>query len=240
MSSPVVLITGATSGIGAATARALAVDHAVVLVGRRTDRLSALVQELVARGGPGGQGGKAWGITADLTGEGVPRGVVDEAVAKAGRLDALVNNAGVFETAGIGAVTPEHLDRLWRLNVLAPILLTQAALPHLRGARGGTIVQVSSHAAEIPFTGCGGYAASKAALEAWSRSLREELRGTQVRVAIVALGATDTEVWPDGTNFDRTRMCRAEDIAQVIRTAVTLPASASLDRVVVTPPGGAL
>jgi NADP-dependent 3-hydroxy acid dehydrogenase YdfG len=233
-SSPVVLITGATSGIGAATARALSADHAVVLVGRRTERLAALVQEVVA------QGGTAWGITADLTGEGVPRGVVEEALTRAGRLDAVVNNAGCFETAGIGAITPEHLDRLWRLNVLAPILLTQAALPHLRGSRGGTVVQISSHVAEVAFSGCGGYAATKAALEAWSRSLREELRGTGVRVAIVAPGATDTEVWPDGAAWDRTRMCRPEDIAQIIRTAITLPPSASLDRVVVTPPGGAL
>ena len=228
---PVVLITGATSGIGAATARALAADHRLVLVGRRTERLAALVQEF---------GGEAWGITADLAGDGVPRGVVEEAVAKAGRLDAVVNNAGVFETSAIGSLTAEHVERQWRLNTLAPMLLVQAALPHLRGARGGTVVNVSSVAVDAAFTGCGAYAGSKAALEAWSRCLREELRGTNVRVAVVAPGATDTEIWPADAPFDRTRMCRADDVAAVIRAVITLPMSASVDRVVVAPPGGPL
>ena len=226
---PVVLITGATSGIGAATARALAPDHRLVLVGRRTERLAAMVQEFA---------GRAWGITADLTGDGVPRGVVEEAISKAGRLDAVINNAGIFETAAIGSLDAEHVTRLWRLNVLAPMMLTQAALPHLRGARGGPVVNLSSVAAEANFTGCGAYAASKAAIEAWSRCLREELRGTNVRVAVVAPGATDSEIWPADFPIERTRMCRAEDVAQVIRTVITLPPSASIDRVVVAPPGG--
>lgn len=231
MAHSTVLITGATSGIGAATARALAADHRLVLIGRRTERLAALVHEL---------GGAAWGITADLTGESVPRRVIEEAISKAGRLDAIVNNAGIYATAAIGALTPEHVEQQWRLNVLVPMLLTQAALPHLRGARGGTIINISSVAAEASFTGCGAYAASKAALEAWSRCLREELRGTNVRVTVVAPGATDTEVWPADAPHDRTRMCRAEDVAQVIRAAIVLPMTASIDRVTVAPPSGPL
>ena len=231
MTLPTILITGATSGIGAATARLLAPDYRLVLVGRRTERLAALVHEL---------GGAAWGITADLTGESVPRRVIEEALSKSGRLDAIVNNAGIFQTAAIGALTPEHVEQQWRLNVLVPMLLTQAALPHLRGARGGTIINVSSVAAEASFTGCGAYTASKAALEAWSRCLREELRGTNVRVTVVAPGATDTEIWPVDSTHDRTRMCRAEDVAQVIRAAIVLPMSASIDRVSVAPPSGPL
>ena len=231
MDKPVVLVTGATSGIGTATARALAPDHRLVLVGRRTERLAALVQEF---------NGQAWGITADLTGSSVPRGVVDEAIAKAGRLDVVINTAGICATAAIGGLTAEHVEAQFRLNLLAPMLLTQAALPHLRGVRGGTIVNVSSVAAEAAFSGCGAYAAAKAGLEAWSRCLREELRGTNVRVSVIAPGATDTDIWPSDSPFDRNRMAKPTDVAAVIRAAVMLPASASLDRALVTPPGGPL
>ena len=229
----VVLLTGASSGIGAATARLLGASCRLVLVARRKDRLAEVVRSVVEAGG------EAHGIVADLAAPGVPAGVVDEAVARCGGIDALVNNAGVFTTAAIGAIGPEHLDELWRINVAAPMLLTQAALPHLRGRRGGRIVNVSSQAADAAFTGCGVYSATKAALEAWSRVLREELRGTNVRVGVVAPGATDTEAWPETAKpADRTRMSRAEDVAQAIRFILDAPATASIDRLLITPPGG--
>lgn len=226
----VILITGATSGIGAAIARALIADHHVVLVGRRRERLASLIAEL---------GERASAIVADLTQEGEPARVVTEIQRVGQRITGLVNNAGVFAMATGEAITAAHAESQWRLNVLAPLLLTQAALPQLR-AGGGTIVNVSSVAVESAFSGCGVYAGTKAALEAWSCSLREELRGSGVRVAIIAPGATDTEIWPSAMPVDRSRMCRAEDVAAVIRLALTLPASANLDRVVVAPPGGAL
>jgi NADP-dependent 3-hydroxy acid dehydrogenase YdfG len=230
----VVIITGASSGIGAATALALAEHVRLVLVARRQDRLLELVQRVHALGG------QAYAIAADLAGPTAPAQVVEKAVAHFGGVDALVNNAGLFETAAIGAINAEHLERLWRLNVQAPMLLAQAVLPHLRGRHGGWIVNVSSVAADAAFTGCGAYAATKAALEAWSRVLREELRGTNVRVGVVAPGATDTEIWPADSPFDRGRMCRASDVAAAIRFMLEAPASASIDRVVVAPPGGAL
>ncbi len=226
----VVLITGASSGIGAATARLLATDHHLVLVGRRRDRLDALVAEL---------GGQAIAIVADLAAEGGPARVVAEVQAAGKRIAGLVNNAGVFALANGDAITATHAEQQWRLNVLAPLLLTQAALPQLR-AGGGTIVNLSSVAVDAAFSGCGVYAGTKAALEAWSRCLREELRGSGVRVTVVAPGATDTDIWPVQMQVDRSRMCRAEDVAAVIRLALTLPTSASIDRVVVTPPGGPL
>ncbi len=226
-------ITGASSGIGAATALALAASHRVVLVARRSDRIAELARRI------GSAGSEALPISADLAKPEAAVSLVAETIERFGRLDVLINNAGVFEVADTAAITPAHLDRLWKLNVQAPMLLVTAALPHL-GGRGGCIVNVSSVAAESVFTGCGAYAATKAALEAWSRVLREELRHARVRVAVVAPGATDTEVWPAGSTFDRTRMCRAEDVAEAIRFVVQQPASASIDRLVVTPPGGAL
>ena len=232
---PTILITGASSGIGAALALRLAgPDHHLVLVARRKERLAEVVQQVHARGG------KAHGICADLADVGAPVRVIDQAIAVAGGLTAIVNNAGIFETAGIGALNAEHLDRLFSINVQAPMLLTQAALPHLRGRPGAMVVNISSIAAESAFSGCGAYAATKAAIEAWSRSLREELRGAHVRVGVVVPGATDTEVWPADSTHDRGRMCRAEDVAEAIAFMLAAPLTASIDRLVVMPPGGPL
>lgn len=228
----VVLITGASSGIGAATARALADGYRLALVGRDRDRLAQVVQKVVA------DGGQAHGIVADLGDAGVPIRVVDQVVERFGCLDVLVNNAGLFAMAGIGAIEADHLDRLWRINVQAPILLTQAALPHLRGRKGGCVVNMSSHAARAAFTGNGGYAASKAALEAWSRVLREELRGTNVRVGVVSPGPTDTPCWPAERKPDPSRLCRPEDVAAAIRAMIEASATASLDFIEIQPPGG--
>ncbi len=228
----VVIISGASSGIGAATALALAEHVRLVLVARRRERLDELAARIRAAGG------QALAIAIDLTAANAPTEVVAQAVAHYGSLDAVVNNAGVFEAAAIGSISPDHLERLWRLNVAAPMLLTQAALVHLRGRNGGWIINISSTAAEAAYTGCGVYAGTKAALEVWSRTLREELRGTNVRVGVVAPGATDTEVWPADSTFDRARMCRAADVAAAVRFMLEAPASASIDRVVVAPPGG--
>ncbi len=229
---PIALITGASSGIGAAAALALAGSHRLILTARRRDRLDALVARIVAAEGA------ATPVACDLAGDdAVPTLVA--AVRAAGRLDLLVNNAGSFTTAETTAFTPAHLDALWRLDLRAPMLLTGALIDDL-AARRGMVINVSSMAADATYAGCGAYSAMKAGLEAWSRVLREELRGRGVRVGVVAPGATDTEAWPSGSTFDRGRMCRAEDVAAAIALMAIMPASASVDRVVVAPPGGAL
>ncbi|HYE06483.1 MAG TPA: SDR family NAD(P)-dependent oxidoreductase [Planctomycetota bacterium] len=229
---PLALITGASSGIGAATALALAGSHRLILTARRRDRLDALVARIIAAGG------SATDVACDLARDGAVPALV-AAVHAAGRLDVLVNNAGVFTTAATGGFTPAHLDELWRLDLRAPMLLTAALLDELAASRG-VVINVSSMAADAAFAGCGAYSAMKAGLEAWSRALREELRASGVRVGVVAPGATDTEAWPSAAGFDRSRMCRAEDVAAAIALMATMPASASIDRVVVAPPGGAL
>jgi NADP-dependent 3-hydroxy acid dehydrogenase YdfG len=229
---PTVLITGASSGIGAATALALSSTWTVVLVARRQERLTTLAQRITA------SGGQAIAIAADLSQPEEPARVVAEAVAQAGRLDALINNAGIFTAAPVDAVDAAHVATMFPLNLRAPMLLASAAIPHLT-VRGGTIINVTSVAADATFPGCAAYAASKAGLEAWSRVAREELRSRGIRVGVIAPGATDSEVWPAETTFDRARMCRAEDIAAAIRVMLEAPASVSIDRLVVTPPGGA-
>lgn len=228
-----VLITGASSGIGAALALALSSDWHVVLVARRTDRLVALAAQI------NGGGGQASIISADITKTGAPLHIVDEAVRLTGRLDALVNNAGVFSVAPVSAINQAYVDAIWSLNVTAPMLLASAAIPHL-AKQGGSIINISSVAVESTFSGCAVYTASKAALEAWSRIAREELRAQRIRVGVVAPGATDTEVWPADNIFDRTRMLSAADVAAAIGAMLNMPAGTSVDRLVVTPAGGAL
>ena len=142
-----VLITGASSGIGAATALALGSTWDVVLVARRRERLQSVAERITA------VGGKAWVITADLTVRGEPQRVMAQAVMLAGGLDALVNNAGIFTTSTVDAVTAEHIAALWQLNVQVPMVLSAAAIPHL-AARRGSIINVSSAAVDASFAGC--------------------------------------------------------------------------------------
>jgi short-subunit dehydrogenase len=120
------------------------------------------------------------------------------------------------------------------------MLLAAAALPALRRSPAAWIVNVSSVAAEGTFPGCGAYAGSKAALEAWSRVAREELRRDHVRVGVVAPGATATAVWGGAQADGRARMCATEDVAAAIRFMLDSPGSASIDRLVITPPAGPL
>jgi NADP-dependent 3-hydroxy acid dehydrogenase YdfG len=228
-----VLITGASSGIGAAAALALSSEWHVVLVARRVDRLEVLATQLKSLNR------QVSVIPADITASGAPQRVVDLAVKLAGRLDALVNNAGVFSLSPVSAIDQAHLDAIWSLNVTAPILMASAAIPHL-AKHGGSIINVSSVAVESTFSGCAAYTASKAALEAWSRIAREELRAQRIRVGVVAPGATDTEVWPADSQFDRSRMSPAADVAAAISAMLAMPAGTSIDRLVVTPVGGAL
>lgn len=229
MPQPTALITGASSGIGAAVARALSGRHRLLLVARRADRLAALASEL---------GGDAVTLAADLADPAsLPR--IAACVAGLGGLDALVNNAGLFTLADCATIDAAHLDRLLAVNVRAPMLLTAACLPHLRP--GATIVNLSSQAVEHAFPGCGAYTACKCAIEGWSRVLREELRPRRIRVCVVSPGATDTEIWPaQFAGADRSRMARPADVAAAVRLAIDSAAGASIDRIAIAPPGGSL
>ena len=220
------IITGASSGIGAAIARACC-GQRMLLVARRADRLTDLARQL-----PG-----AIPCVLDLSTAEAPARLAG-IVASHGGCAALINNAGLFAVRPVEAFDAEHVQTLIQFDLVAPMLLTAALLPHLRD--GGTIINVSSIAAEADFPGCAAYSAAKAGLEAFSRSLRNELRPRRIRVSVVAPGPTDTEVWPADRRPPAPRLCRAEDVAAAVRLCLNASPAASIDRIAVMPTLGPL
>jgi NADP-dependent 3-hydroxy acid dehydrogenase YdfG len=191
----VALVTGASSGIGEATALLLAEHGAhVAVVARRKDRLDALVAKI------GASGGKALAIEADVTQRSAAQAAVAATVEAFGRLDTLVNNAGVMLLGPIVDADPDEWDRMLALNVNGLMYCTNAALPHLMKAaeseprRVADIVNVSSVAGRIARLGSGAYNATKFAVGAFSESLRQEVTKRHVRISLVEPGATNTEL----------------------------------------------
>jgi NAD(P)-dependent dehydrogenase (short-subunit alcohol dehydrogenase family) len=178
-----VIVTGAGSGIGRATAVAFANAGAHVLgVGRRETSLLQTASEH-----PG-----VTTVVADVCADGAPEAVIDEAARRWGRVDVLVNNAGAAAIVPLGEVTGARIAQLFALNVTAPSLLARAALPYLREVQG-SIVNVSSTFGHKPLPGGSHYAASKSAIESLTRSWALELAGDNVRVNAVAPGPTESE-----------------------------------------------
>lgn len=181
----VIVITGASSGIGAATARAASREGArVVLAARREERVQALADEL---------GDGAVAVRCDVTDADQIDGLVQTALAAFGRIDVLVNNAGQGLQAGIAQIGLDDLRAVLELNLVAPLALMQAVLPSMRRQERGAIVNISSGTTFADVPGTGGYVASKIALERLSAIARNELEGTGVVVSTLIPFATRTE-----------------------------------------------
>ncbi len=200
----VAVVTGASSGIGAATVEALGDAGAdVVLVGRDRERLQRSAERVEARRA------RASAIAVDIADDHAPQEIVDGALGSFGRLDVLVHSAALFEPMPFAEMPRESLDRQWATNVRAPLLLTQAAVPHL--AAGSSVVFVSSIAGHVGFQSSLAYCATKGALELAARALALELSPRDVRVNVVAPGNIRTpmnEVLRTTTDYEA--VCNAQ------------------------------
>jgi NADP-dependent 3-hydroxy acid dehydrogenase YdfG len=243
--STVAIVTGASSGIGEATALALAAEGATVaIVARREDRLADLAARIAA------DGPEPIAIPADLTDAAEPARVIDEVVGKAGRVDILVNNAGVMLLGPISDAPLEEWERMIDINIRGLLRCAHAALPHLLQAAGqgprnvADMVNVSSVAGRTVNLGSGVYNLTKHGVGAFSESLRQEVTRRHVRVGLIEPGAVETEL--SGHNrpeiremiaqrFGNMERMQATDIADAILYMVTRPRHMAINEILIRP-----
>ena len=238
----VALVTGASSGIGEATARALAAQGAAVaVVARRKDRLDRLAQSV---------DGRVLAIEADITDRAQAQAAVERTVAELGRLDTLVNNAGLMLLGNVVDASLEEWDRMIALNVQALITTTHAALPHLLAAaqdsprRVADVVNISSTSGRVTSPMAAVYALTKHGIGAFSDSLRQEVTKRHVRVGLVEPGATATELGSHnrdeilqglGERFGDLEILAAEDIGDAVCFIVTRDRRVAVNEILVRP-----
>jgi NADP-dependent 3-hydroxy acid dehydrogenase YdfG len=185
----VVVITGASSGLGEATARLLSAQGAIVVLGaRRVDRIVALAGELV-RGG-----GQALALQTDVTRSEEVKRLVDGAVEKYGRIDVMINNAGLMPSSPLERLKIDDWDRMIDVNIKGVLYGIAAALPHMQARKSGHIVNVSSVAGHKVRAGTAVYSATKHAVRVLTEGLRQEVKPYDIRTTIVSPGAVDTEL----------------------------------------------
>jgi NADP-dependent 3-hydroxy acid dehydrogenase YdfG len=187
----VVVITGASSGLGAAAARHLAAEGAsVVLAARRTERLQALADEIVE------SGGEALPVTTDVTERDQVQALVDAAVEEFGRIDVMLNNAGVMPASRLDKLNVDEWDQMIDVNVKGVLYGIAAALPYMQEQESGHIINVASDAGHKVHPTEAVYAATKHAVRALSEGLRQEVKAYGLRTTIISPGAVESEL-PD-------------------------------------------
>lgn len=243
----VAVVTGASSGIGNATARRLAAaGFTIAAIGRRADRLDALCTEILSAGGV------AVAVPVDITNEGDATVGVERVIDHCGRIDVLINNAGLMLLGDAESSDRADWQRMVDLNISGMLNMTYAALPHLREAAHGfrsvaDIVNVSSVAGTTRHGGQAVYALTKAGVDAFSESLRKELAEHSVRVHTIVPGATRTELSSHNSSSSigaaaRERMrgvthLDADDVADTISYVTTRPSNVCIGEVVIRPTG---
>jgi 3-oxoacyl-[acyl-carrier protein] reductase len=230
MTGKVALVTGGSRGIGLATARALTSrGAAVAITGTSDDTLTAACRDLERDAG-----GRVLALRADVRSVAEMTAACAAAASRFGGLDALVNNAGVGLFRPVGEMTDDEWKLLFDTNVTGIFNATRAALPLLRARGGGWIVNVSSLSATAPFAGGAAYCATKAAVDAFTEALMQELRHDGIRVASVAPGSVDTSFGGGGRDKSSWAL-QPGDVAQVIVDLMAHAGRALPSRVEVRP-----
>ncbi len=238
----VAAITGGSSGIGEATARALAgAGAAVSLAARREDRLDELARSIEA------DGGRALPVACDVTDEDQARSFIDRTKGELGSVDILVNNAGVMLLGPFERADPEEWRRMVEINVLGLLYCTHAALAPMREADTGHVVNVSSVAGRSANAGSAVYNLTKFGVTAFSEALRQEVLDAHVRVTCIEPGFVDTELQGhnnpevkqtiDGMREQIGDILEPEDIADGILWAVSRPDRVNVNEVLIRPTG---
>jgi NADP-dependent 3-hydroxy acid dehydrogenase YdfG len=235
----VVVITGASSGLGEATARRLSAAGAKIVLGaRRTKHLDALAKELVENGG------NAIAITTDVTDRERVKALVDAAVKTYGRVDVMINNAGLMPQAPLERLKVEEWDRMIDVNIKGVLYGIAAVLPYMKEQKSGHIINVSSVAGHKVGPGFAVYAATKHAVRALSEGVRQEVKPYNIRTTVISPGAVATEL-PNGVTDPATAerikkfyadiAVPADSFARAVAFAVSQPEEVDINEILFRP-----
>jgi len=235
----VIVITGASSGMGEAAARRLAAEGARVVLGaRRTDRIDALAAEIKA------EGGEAIAVTTDVTDRAQVAHLIDTAVDAHGRIDVLINNAGIMPLSPLERLKVDEWDQMIDVNLKGVLYGIAAALPHMKEQRSGHIINLSSVAGHKLFGGSAVYSATKFGVRALSEGLRQEVTPYGIRTTIISPGAVQTELLdhisePDVQQANREYVGQvgvpADSFARVVVFAISQPDDVDINEVLFRP-----
>ncbi|MBV9248581.1 MAG: SDR family oxidoreductase [Acetobacteraceae bacterium] len=235
----VVVITGASSGLGEATARLLSTEGASVVLGaRRSDRIQSLAKELT------GGGGKALATVTDVTRRELVQQLVDSAVQAYGRIDVMINNAGLMPQALLERLQIDEWDRMIDVNIKGVLYGIAAALPYMQQQKSGHFINVSSVAGHKVGPGFAVYAATKFAVRALSEGLRQEVKPYNIRTTVISPGAVATELPNSVTDPDAGARIRkfyaeaaipAESFARAVAFAISQPEDVDVNEIVFRP-----
>jgi len=235
----IVVVTGSSSGLGEATAQLLSAQGATVVLGaRRADRLQSLAKDLESRGG------KALALTTDVTRREQVKALVDSAVQTYGRIDVMINNAGLMPQAPLERLKVDEWEQMIDVNIKGVLYGIAAALPHMQRQKAGHFINVSSVAGHRVGPGFAVYAATKYAVRALSEGLRQEVKPYNIRTTVISPGAVATELPDSVTDPDASKRIRtfyeqvavpADSFARAVAFAMSQPEDVDINEILYRP-----